>query len=143
MYVNSKNEKLNAGQIIGIFLQNNPQPRPPEVMMPAILEELNQPNCKTHQVGNTLFEIHTGKDGKAFFAAYNADIPPNFIENSKQFLVWARRVLGMKFLVTGFDDPALDQVFKIISMRPPLPGMGYQVFKSQSGKKRVVINLGA
>jgi len=51
--------------------------------------------------------------------------------------------LNLKVLVTEFDDPQLAQLFKIISMRPPLPGMGYQVFKSRSGKTRIVLNLGA
>lgn len=143
MYVNSKEKKLNSGQILGIFLKNNPQPQPDNVVMPAILAELSQPNCKVQQVGNTLFEVHTGSEGRGFFKAFNADTPPNFVENSKQFVVWARRVLGMKALVTEFDDPALAQLFKIIAMRPPLPGMGYQVFQMDSGKTRIVLNLGA
>lgn len=143
MYVNSKEKKLNSGQILGIFLKNNPQPQPDNVVMPAILAELSQPNCKVQQIGNTLFEVHTGSEGRGFFKAFNADTPPNFVENSKQFVVWARRVLGMKALVTEFSDPALAQLFKIISMRPPLPGMGYQVFHMDSGKTRIVLNLGA
>lgn len=142
MYVNSKEQELDAGQIIGIFLKNNPQPHPPEVTMPAILEELNQPNCKVQQIGNTLFEVHIGKDGKGFFKAFNADVIPNFVENSKQFVVYARRMLNLKVLVTQFDDPALKQLFKLISLRPPLPNMGYQAFQSESGKTQIVLNLG-
>lgn len=143
MYVDSKDKELDSGQILGIFLKNNPQPQPDNVVMPAILAELSQPNCKTRQIGNTLFEVHTGKDGQGFFKAFNVDIPPNFVDNSKQFVVWARRVLNLKVLVTEFDDPQLAQLFKIIAMRPPLPGMGYQMYKSQSGKTRIVLNLGA
>ena len=143
MYVDSKEKELDSGQILGIFLKNNPQPQPDNVVMPAILAELSQPNCKVQQIGNTLFEVHTGKDGQGFFKAFNVDIPPNFVDNSKQFVVWARRVLNLKVLVTEFDDPQLAQLFKIIAMRPPLPGMGYQMYKSQSGKTRIVLNLGA
>jgi hypothetical protein len=143
MYVDSKKEKLDAGQIIGIFLENNPQPHPPEVMMPAILEELNQPNCKVEQIGNTLFEVHIGQNGQAFFKAFNADVIPNFVENSKQFVVYARRMLNLNTLVTEFEDPALEQLFKLISLRPPLPGMGYQPIRMKSGKTRIVLNLGA
>ncbi len=143
MYVNSKEKKLNSGQILGIFLKNNPQSQPDNVVMPAILAELSQPNCKTQQIGNTLFEVHTGSEGRGYFKAFNADTPPNFVESSKQFVVWARRVLGMKVLVTDFDDPALAQLFKIISMRPPLPNMGYQVLHMESGKTRIVLSLGA
>jgi hypothetical protein len=142
MYVDSKKEKLDSGQIIGIFLKNNPQPQSAEVLMPAILEQLNQPNCKVHQIGNTLFEVHVGKDGKGFFKAFNADVIPNFVENSKQFVVWARRMLNLKVLVTQFDDPALKQLFKLISLRPPLPNMGYQAFQAESGETQIVLNLG-
>jgi hypothetical protein len=142
MLVNSKNNKLNSGQIIGIFLQSTKQPHPPEVMMPAILDELNQPNVKVKQFGNTLFEVHAGKDGQGFFKALNADTGPNFVENSKLFCVWAKRVLGFKVLVTEYTDPSLDRLFKLISMNPPMPGMGYQVFRAQDGRTRVALNLG-
>ena len=143
MLVNSKKQKLDSGQIIGIFLQSTKQPHPPEVMMPAILEELNQPNAKVKQFGNTLFEVHPGKDGQAFFKALNADTGPNFVDNSKLFCVWAKRVLGLKVLVTEYTDPSLDRLFKLISMNPPMPGMGYQVFRAQDGRTRVALNLGA
>jgi len=142
MQVDSRKHKLNVGEIIPIFLQNSPQPHPENVMMPAILAELNHPGVKTKQFGNTLFELMPGKDGQGFFKAFNADLGPNFVENSKMFCVWARRVMGMNTLVTEFDDPAIEQLFKIIAMRPPIPGMGYQAFKSQSGKTRILLNLG-
>ena len=143
MLVNSKKQKLDSGQIIGIFLQSTKQPHPPEVMMPAILEELNQPNAKVKQFGNTLFEVHPGKDGQAFFKALNADTGPNFVDNSKLFCVWAKRVLGLKVLVTEYTDPSLDRLFKLISMNPPMPGMGYQVFRAKDGRTRIGLNLGA
>ena len=143
MQVDSRKHKLNVGEIIPIFLQNSPQPHPENVMMPAILEELNQPNAKVKQFGNTLFEVHPGKDGQAFFKALNADTGPNFVDNSKLFCVWAKRVLGLKVLVTEYTDPSLDRLFKLISMNPPMPGMGYQVFRAQDGRTRVALNLGA
>ena len=143
MQIDSKKQKLDSGQIIGIFLENNKQPHPPEVMMPAILSELSQPNTEVKQFGNTLFELHKGKDGQGFFKAFNADTGPNFVENSKLFSVWAKRVVGIKVLVTEFTDPSLERLFKIISMNPPMPGMGYQVFRSKDGRTRIGLNLGA
>ena len=142
-YVDSKNQKLNSGEIIPIFLSNTEQPHPMNVMMPAVLTELNQPNVKTKQFGNTLFEIILGDGDKAFFKAFNADIGPNFVENSKKFCVWASKVMRLKILVTEFKDPSLEQLFKIISMNPPMPDMGYQAFKMKSGNTRIVLNLGA
>jgi hypothetical protein len=144
MQIDSKKQKLDTGQIIGIFLQNNKQPHSPEVMMPAILDELSQPNTEVKQFGNTLFEVHKGKDGQGFFKAFNADTGANFVENSKVFAVWAKRVLGLKILVTEYSDESLDRLFKLIAFNPPMPGMGYQVFRAKDGKTtRVALNLGA
>lgn len=143
-YVDSKRQKLNSGQIVPIFLKNTGQAQNPKVMIPAILAELSQPQVKTRQIGNTLFEVILSKQGhdQAFFKAFNADTPENFVDNSKQFVVWARRVLGLKLLVTEFQDPALAQLFKVISMNPPMPGMGYKVYKTANGGMRIVLNLG-
>jgi hypothetical protein len=143
MLVNSKQQQLDSGQIIGLFLKNNKQPYPPEVMMPAILKELSEPGVKVKQFGNTLFEVHPGKDGNGFFKAFNSDIGANFVENSKLFSVWAKRVLGLKVLVTEFTDPSLESLFKLISMNPPMPGMGYQMFRAEDGRTRIALNLGA
>jgi hypothetical protein len=143
MFVDSKQEKLDPSRIVMVWLRNNPnQPHPLPAMMAGILQELFEPNVKTKQFGNTLFEVITGDGDQAFFKAFNADTGENFVDNSKLFCVWARKVLGMKTLVTEFDDEALEKLFKIISMNPPMPGMGYQVMKTSTGKTRIVLNLG-
>lgn len=141
-YVDSRERKLNIGEIITIYLSNTDQPHPPQVMMPAILAELNHQNVKTKQIGNTLFEVILGDGDQAFFKAFNADTGPNFVESSKMFVVWAKKVLGLKILVTEFTDPALKQLFKIISMNPPMPGMGYKAYNTANGGTRIVLNLG-
>lgn len=143
-FVDSKKQKLNIGQIIPIYLKNSEQPHPPAVMLPAIISELSQPGVKTRQIGNSVFEVITGKGAgdQAFFKAFNADTGPNFVDNSKQFVVWAKRVLGLSILVTEFKDPALAQLFKVISMNPPMPKMGYKVYKTADGGMRIVLNLG-
>ena len=113
MAVDSRQRKLNYGQIITMFLAANPQPHPPQVMMAGILRELSMPQVKTIQFGNTVFEVIPGKDRVAFFKAFNADTAPNFVENGRQFVVWARHEMGLKKLVTQFQDPSLLQIFKI------------------------------
>lgn len=144
MFVDSKQEKLNASQIIMVWLKNNPnQPHPLPAMMAGILQELSDPKVKTKQFGNTLFEVIMGDGDQAFFKAFNADTGENFVDNSKLFTVWARKVLNLKVLVTEFEDEALEKLFKIISMNPPMPGMGYQVMKTNTGKTRILLNLGA
>lgn len=144
MFVDSKQEKLNASQIVMVWLRNNPkQPHPLPAMMAGILQELSDPKVKTKQFGNTLFEVIMGDGDQAFFKAFNADTGENFVDNSKLFTVWARKVLNLKVLVTEFEDEALEKLFKIISMNPPMPGMGYQVMKTNTGKTRILLNLGA
>lgn len=141
-YVDSNKRKLNSGQIIAIFLENTDQQHPPQVIMPAILTELSHPNVKTKQIGNTLFEVITGHGDQAFFKSFNADTGPNFVNNSKMFCIWARKILGLKVLVTEFHDSALLQLFKIISLKPPLPNMGYKAYNTTNGGFRIVLNLG-
>ena len=142
MITDSHVKKLNTMEIVTTFLQSNPQPHPMQVMLPAIIAELSSPGAKIKQIGNTLFEIIPGKDGAAFFKAFNADTNPRFLENSKQFVVMARRVMGFKQLVTQFKDPSLERLFKIISLNPPMPGMGYKVQNLKSGEIRIILNLG-
>lgn len=142
MITDSHVKKLNTMEIVTTFLQSNPQPHPMQVMLPAIISELSSPGVKTKQIGNTLFEIHTGKDGVAFFKAFNADTNPRFLENSKQFVVMAKRVMGLNHLVTQFKDPSLERLFKIISLNPPMPGMGYKVQNLENGDIRIILNLG-
>ena len=144
MLVDSKQQKLDPSRIVMVWLRDNPdQPHPLPAMMAGILDELSQPNVQTKQFGNTLFEVIMGDGDQAFFKAFNADTGPNFVDNGKLFVVWARKVLQLKTLVTEFDDPSLERIFKIISMNPPMPDMGYQVMHMQSGKIRIVLNLGA
>jgi len=142
MITDSHVQKMNSMQIVTTFLQSNPQPHPMKVMLPAIISELSQPNVKTKQIGNTIFEVIPGKDNVAFFKAFNADTGPRFLENSKQFVVMARRIMGLKQLVTQFKDPSLERLFKIISLNPPMPGMGYQTKKLKNGEIRIILNLG-
>lgn len=141
-YVDSNQQKLNLGEILLTYLSKTQQPYPPKVMMPAILDELHQPNVEQKQIGNTVFEVITGDGDKAFFKAFNADTGPNFVENSKQFVVWAKKDLGLKILMTQFRDPAIEKLFKVISMNPPMQGMGYQVFHMESGDTRIIMTLG-
>ena len=84
-----------------------------------------------------------GKDGKGFFKAFNVDTGENFVNSSKMFVVWAKNILRMKMLVTEFNDSDIERLFKIISMNPPMPGMGYQVMHMKSGSTRIALNLGA
>jgi hypothetical protein len=115
---------------------------PLQQVIPAILQELSGPNCVYKQIGNTLFIVHPDKDGKAFFRALNADIAQNYINNSRQFCVWAKKELGLSFLVTQFKGREIEMIAKSISRNPPMPGMEYQILPMKSGETRLVLILG-
>jgi hypothetical protein len=140
--VDSSEKELNVADIATIALQNTNSQYDPMVGFPAILTELNQPNTKYTQIGNTLFIVHMGEGGKGFFKALNADTARNFYQNSMKFCVWAKKELKLNVLVTEFKDSNIETLFKAIAKKPPMPGMGYQVFRSKSGDTRIALNLG-
>lgn len=141
--VDSKQKKLNSFEIFSISLANTGSKYPPEVAMPAILEEFKQPNTEFVRLGNTIYILHKGKDGKGFFKAYNADVPRNFLDNSRKFCVIAFRKFKMDYLVTEFQGQGIERLFYAISKNPPMPGMGYKVYKGEkTGTTRIVLKLG-
>jgi hypothetical protein len=141
--VDSKQKKLNSFEIISISLANTGSKYQPEVAMPAILEEFKQPDTEFVRLGNTIYILHKGKGGKGFFKAYNADVPRNFLDNSRKFCVIAFRKFKMDYLVTEFQGQGIERLFYAISKNPPMPGMGYKVFKGQkTGTTRIVLKLG-
>jgi hypothetical protein len=141
--VDSKTKQLNSAQIIEVALENTKSEYPAKVALPAITVEMKQPNTDVKQMGNTLFILHMGKDGQSFFKALNADTARNFFENSMKYVVYAKKQLKQKILVTEFKDPAISTLFKAISKQPPMPGMGYKEYKTTDGGRRIVLNLGA
>lgn len=140
--VDSSEKKLNVADIAAIALQNTDSKYDPNVGFPAILAELSQPNTKHIQIGNTLFVVHAGENGQGFFKSLNADTARNFYENSMKFCVWAKNKLGMRVLMTQFKDKHIEVLFRAIAKKPPMPGMGYQVFHMDSGETRIVLSLG-
>ena len=140
--VDSRQQKLDFAQIAVIALENTRSPAPQGFALPAILTEVNQPNTDVKQMGNTVFILHAGDNGKGFFKALNADVPQNFLDNSKKYVVYAKQSLGMNVLVTEFQDQAISTLFHAISRNPPMQGMGFQEFKTNNGGYRIVLNLG-
>ena len=138
----SRKVQLNPAQIIAVALENTDSKYPANVAMPAILTELSQPNSDVKQIGNTLFSLLKGDAGQAFFKAFNADTAPNFVKNSKEYVVYAKNDLGMNLLVTEFEDPAISTLFHVIAKNPPMEGMGFKEYKTNNGGFRIVLNLG-
>jgi len=140
--VDSRQQKLDFAEIAVIALENTRSPVPKDFGLPAILTEVNQPNTDVKQMGNTVFILHAGDNGQGVFRALNADVPQNFLDNSRKYVVYVKQNFGMNVLVTEFTDPAISTLFHAISRNPPMQGMGFQEFKTNNGGYRIVLNLG-
>lgn len=140
--VNSKDRVLNSAEIIMIALENTKSKYPPKVAYPAIVAEMSQPNTDIKQLGNTMFILHKADEDQAFFKALNADVAPNFLDSSRKYVVYAKKELGLKILVTQFEDPAISTLFHMIAKNPPMPNMGFKEYKLDTGINRIVLNLG-
>jgi hypothetical protein len=140
--IDSNKQKLDFAQIAMIALKNTRSQYPIKAAMPAILTEVTQPNTDVKQMGNTVFILHEGEDGQAFFKALNADTPRNFLQNSRKYVVYAKNDLGLDVLVTEFEDKAISTLFHAIAKSPPMPGMGFKEYKTDNGGYRIVLNLG-
>lgn len=140
--VDSKQKQLNSAQIIMTALENTRSKLPTQAAFTGILAELGQPNTDVKIMGNTLFVLHKADNGQGFFKALNADVARNFVESSRQYVVYAKQKQGMKILVTEFEDPAISTLFHAISKNPPMPNMGFQEYKVSPSVNRVVLNLG-
>jgi len=140
--IDSNKQKLDFSQIVVIALENTRSNFPIKAALPAILTEATQPNTDVKQIGNTVFILHEGKDGQALFKALNADIPRNFLQSARKYVVYAKNELGLDVLITEFSDPAISTLFHAISKNPPMEGMGFKEYKTTKGAYRIVLNLG-
>lgn len=140
--VDSKQKQLDSAEIIMTALQNTRSKYDPKVAFAGILDELTQPNTDVKIIGNTLFVLHKGSNNQGFFKALNADVARNFVEHSRQYVTYVKKELGLKVLVTEFEDTAISTLFHAISKNPPMPNMGFKEYKTSTGVSRIVLNLG-
>jgi hypothetical protein len=129
--VDSRYHNIDVFQILRIAVQNSPESKDDDTktLLTSILAELSLPDCKSKKFGNTFVVMHV-KDRMCSFRAFNADIAPNFVNNSKKFVLWAYNEEGVDYGVTVFNDIAIAKLLKTISQNPPQSGMGYQLEQS-------------
>lgn len=143
MFVDSKKEMLDDMALLRLAFENSKTPYTVEEGIAAVLAESRMPNCIMMREGNTLFIIQyvPKQKNQGMFRALNADTPANYLQNSLEFIK-AAGLAGFTLLVSQFQDPALIQIFKYISRKPPFPGMGYAVQEMRGGGYQVTVNLG-
>lgn len=144
MLVDSKDQMMDALQIIRTALSETNSQYSVDQGVAAVMAESQTPNTMIMREGNTLFIINYDLNDKSrgTFRALNADTARNYLENSLTFIK-AAGMIGFKTLVTQFSDPSLVHIFKYISRKPPFPGMGYAVqHDNEKQIYQITINLG-
>jgi len=143
MLVDSRKQMLDQQAIIKEAASQTKSKYSDDQVAAAFIAESSLPNCILMRFGNTIFSIHyTLKDKRiGMFRALNADVAPQYMKNSIEFIK-AAGLMGMKTLISDFQDPSILNIFKYISRNPPFPNMGYQAFKLKNGEFRAVINFG-
>jgi len=125
--VDSRYHNLDVFSIVNIAVKQMPRPEgmDDKTLVATILSEVTMPECKANKFGNTLFIMHT-KGRVCSFRAFNADIAPNFVNNSKNFCKWAYNDEGIDYGITEFEDEAISKLFSAIARNPPMPSMGFK-----------------
>ena len=142
--VDSKKKILNVQEIVQHTLDyqqfSNPYAKNTAVSYLAILTEMSQPNTDVKQFGNTIFITHI-KEDNAFFKAFNADTPENFVDNSIDYGDYAAEELGLRTLVTTYKGEIFRNIVRLTSKKRRNQNSSYQIRKSKNGDDVVIIRL--
>ena len=139
--VDSQERELSVEEILDIANWSSPEPMETPRYIAMINAELQMPNTLFIRQGNTLFIIHKAEPRVGFFRALNADTARNYLENSMEFIKACYK-MGFDTMATEFTDPSLLNIFRFISQRPPIEGMGYQVQETDKGSFYVTVKTG-
>jgi len=143
-FVDSKHQKLSKDEIVAIAAKETGGQYTAEQIKASLMSEVTDMGGILMQEGNTLFIIHRSPEQPevGVFRALNADIMPNYLKNSVVFTK-AAGMMGLKYIVSVFEEPSLLNIFKYVKRNQPFKNMGYAVQKSNDGKKyKVTVNLG-
>lgn len=143
MLTNSKTQQLKPQDILKTALTLTESPHDLPYAVAAITKELKAPETISFVIGNTLFIVNKSTTNKkhAMFRALNADIPPNYLQNSKDFIKEMKNA-NFTVLVSRFNNRTILNIFKAISKNPPFPKMGYIVQRLRKGGYQATINMG-
>jgi hypothetical protein len=142
-FVDSKHQKLSKDEIVAIAAKETGGKYTAEQIKASLMAEVQYAGGIMMEEGNTLFIIHRAPERPdvAIFRAINADIIQNYLKNCVVFTK-AIGLMGFKYVVTTFDDPALLNIFKYIGKNQPFPKMGYAIQRTKDGQYKVTASLG-
>lgn len=142
-FVDSKQRELSQEEIIEIAARETGGEYTAEQVKASLTAEAYEMGALMMRQGNTIFVVHQDKSNPTLgvFRALNADTVKNYIENCVEF-VKALGMMGFKYLVTQFDDPALIKITDQVYKRAPFENMEYAVNKTVDGGYQVTVDLG-
>ncbi len=142
-FVDSKHQKLSKDEIVAIAAKETGGKYTAEQIKASLMAEVAETGALVMQEGNTLFIIHKAPDRPdvGVFRAINADVLPNYLKSCITFTK-AIGLMGFKYMVTVFDDPAILNIFKYIGRNQPFGKMGYAIQRTKDGQYQVTASLG-
>ena len=142
-FVDSKQRELSQDEIIEIAARETGGEYTAEQVKASLGAEAYELGALMLREGNTIFVVHQDKSNPTvgLFRALNADTVKNYINNGVEFTK-AVGMMGFKYLVTQFNDPALIRITEQVYKREPFKNMEYSVNKTVDGGYQVTVNLG-
>ena len=142
-FVDSKQRELSQDEIIEIAARETGGEYTAEQVKASLGLEAYEMGALMFREGNTIFVLHQDKSNPVvgLFRALNADTVKNYINNCVQFTK-AVGMMGFKYLVTQFNDPALIKITEQVYKREPFKNMEYSINKTVDGGYRVTVDLG-
>lgn len=142
-FVDSKKRELTQDEIIEIAARETGGEYTAEQVKASLGVEAYELGALMFREGNTIFVLHQDKTNPVvgLFRALNADTVKNYINNCVEF-TRAVGMMGFKYLVTQFNDPALIRITEQVYKREPFKNMEYSINKTVDGGYRVTASLG-
>lgn len=142
-FVDSKKRELTQDEIIEIAARETGGEYTAEQVKASLGVEAYELGALMFREGNTIFVLHQDKTNPVvgLFRALNADTVKNYINNCVAFTK-AVGMMGFKYLVTQFNDPALIRITEQVYKREPFKNMEYSINKTVDGGYRVTASLG-
>ena len=142
-FVDSKQRELSQEEIVEIAARETGGKYTAEQVKASLTAEAYEMGALMMRQGNTIFVVHQDKSNPVVgvFRALNADTVKNYIENCVEFIK-ALGMMGFKYLVTQFDDPALIKITEQVYKREPFKNMEYSINKTVDGGYQVTADLG-
>ena len=142
-FVDSKKRELTQDEIIEIAARETGGEYTAEQVKASLGAEAYEMGALMFREGNTIFVLHQDKSNPVvgLFRAVNADTVKNYINNCVQFTK-AVGMMGFKYLVTQFEDPALIRITEQVYKREPFKNIEYSINKTIDGGYRVTASLG-